>query len=341
MRRLLWITPLFLTLVAGSAWANLADEVIILAQNNVSEDVMMAFVNENPGGVSRLSANDIVRLKEAGVTDRVINALILRMGAAPPAGENQAATPPVYAQQPPQTAPVVVTTPAPPAPVYDCTYYVDTSYPVPIYCDYPAFPFGVDILAQPWWHHCLRFGFGSAPPCFWGHRSFVISRTSGFAFDRRLFGSGRFGTRTGFAASALAPARGTLAAAAGGRPARGTMASASQNLARTSVANRRSSQVQSPVLRRTEPARTHQSNSIASSRSQSFASRSYHSYSAPSYRSYSAPSYHSYSAPSYHSYAAPRSYSSGGGSYHSYGGGSHSFGGGGFHGGFGGGGHHR
>lgn len=334
MKRLLWIAPLCLALITSSAHANLADEILVLAQNNVSEDVMIAFIKENPRGVSRLTANDIIKLKEAGVTDRLVTSLIAKMGVGAPAGQEQPAAAPVFAEQP-QGLATEVTAPAPPAPIYDTTYYVDTSYPVPVYYDYPLFPFGVDLFANPFWYccsylgcplyftdfslcrhhpHCWdRFGFNLGRPSFWGHRT---PYTHGFTFDRRLWGQRP--------------------------PARGAVAAASLNLAaRVPVANR-VRQAQSPVVRRMESARVHQTQPSVSFRSQSLAARSYHSYSAPSYHSYSAPSYHSYSAPSYHSYSPGRSFSYGGGSFHSSGGGGfHSFGGGGgFHGGSGGG-HHR
>src|SRR5438045_1774986 len=59
------------------------DDIITLAQKNLGEDVQIAAV-EASGGSFNLKANDIVRLKEAKISDKVIAAMI-RHGKGGPA----------------------------------------------------------------------------------------------------------------------------------------------------------------------------------------------------------------------------------------------------------------
>src|SRR5690349_16948523 len=54
-----------------------ANEVVKLTRAQVSEDVIISYV-QNSRSTSSLSSDDIVRLRNEGVTDRVINALLNR-----------------------------------------------------------------------------------------------------------------------------------------------------------------------------------------------------------------------------------------------------------------------
>ena len=50
-------------------------DVVKLSQAKVSEDVVLSYV-QNAGTTSSLSADDIVQMRKAGVSDRVINAML-------------------------------------------------------------------------------------------------------------------------------------------------------------------------------------------------------------------------------------------------------------------------
>jgi len=52
-----------------------AVEVVKLTRAQVSEEVIVSYV-QNAGATARLSSDDIVRLRQEGVTDRVINAML-------------------------------------------------------------------------------------------------------------------------------------------------------------------------------------------------------------------------------------------------------------------------
>ena len=322
MRRLLLVPAILVGLVASQAWANMADEIIVLTQNDVNEDVIITFINENPRGLLKLTAADIVKLKDAGVSDRVVKALILRQSTALRAGENQAPTPPGPEQQNPQSYQPVETAAEPAAPVYnDATYYYDyPEYTTPIFYDYPVFPFGVDLFSCPWWYNCYYYGY---PVCYpelglWRH-----SRHYWNHFGHSILRPSHWGRRTVLAARVPATGFGQVPR----RPARIGVVPTTVTFARkagTAVASERTHapvvsqpRVEPPVVRRTE----------------SFSGARTHSYVVSPSGSVAAPSYHHYAAPSYHSYAAPSYHFSGGGSFHGFGGG-YSFGGG-FHGGFG------
>ena len=354
MKSLALVAVMLVALVANPAWANMADEIIVLSQNGVSQEIMISFINENPRGLLRLTAGDIVRLKDAGVTDRVIKALLLRQNTVVAADENQAARLPVPAQVQPQNYQPVTTAPA--APIYnDVTYNYDyPNYPVPIYPDYPMFSFGVDLFTCPWSYGCYYGGcsFG----CGWGPCLHGRGLWNGYG------GHGYGGN--GYGHSVVSPTRwgggyagGAYGTGSGRVPGGSGRLGATQGTGVAAVANRplalsaNHSAVNSPVVGRTgssQATRTSSYSSVAgrSSAYSGVASRysgtsSYRSYAAPSSHSYTSRSYRSYSAPTTRSYGGSSSSWSGGGhgygGGHSYGGGGHSFGGGGH--GFGGGGH--
>jgi hypothetical protein len=60
--------------------------ILKLVQAGIGEDAIVGMVNQQPGRYS-LSANDIIALKTAGVSDKILSAMIVRSGAAtaPPA----------------------------------------------------------------------------------------------------------------------------------------------------------------------------------------------------------------------------------------------------------------
>ena len=130
-------------------------EVVQLAHANVSEDVIVNYVQSSGNGYG-LDANQILYLKQQGVSDRVINAMLnqrSRAAAAQTAPQNYSA-----ASSAPTATVVAPTTPAPPVSsssvyvipdtqtynyVYSYPYYYPSYYYYPYY-GWPAasFSFG-------------------------------------------------------------------------------------------------------------------------------------------------------------------------------------------------------
>jgi hypothetical protein len=107
-----------------------AAEVLKLVRAKVGDDTIVAYINHAPIGYN-LSASDLVYLRNEGVSDAVMSAMLTHVrpaeAAAPaPAPAPSPAPAPVVVQAPPtttyvQSAPVVVA--APPTVVYDYGYY--------------------------------------------------------------------------------------------------------------------------------------------------------------------------------------------------------------------------
>jgi hypothetical protein len=82
------------------------DQVIQMWKAGLSEDVILARVNAEPAAM-KLSSDDLIALKQAGVTDNIIKAMMAPQGSAapPPPPPDQGAPPPdAAANQPPATA---------------------------------------------------------------------------------------------------------------------------------------------------------------------------------------------------------------------------------------------
>jgi hypothetical protein len=122
------------------------EEVLTLSRNHVSDDIILTYI-QNSGTIYNLSPQDIVYLRNQGVSDRVVNSMVdqrrkttetsTQVATAIPTSPTVSTTSSVpeapVAPPPPeytQTAPSV-TTPAPstvyvmppPAPVYPAYYY--------------------------------------------------------------------------------------------------------------------------------------------------------------------------------------------------------------------------
>ena len=171
MRKFITVLVLLAVTFAGSAFAQtIADDLLKLAQKNVGEEVMLAFVEASNSAIE-LSAADIITLKEAKVPDKVIVAMLRHHPAARPASQPQLAKEnkpeqiitrtresnssgdnPVVIDRRPAPAPVVVETPAPTV-VYDTPPVVYTDYAPVVYSGY-YYPGYV------WPGLGLSFGFG-------------------------------------------------------------------------------------------------------------------------------------------------------------------------------------
>lgn len=114
---------LFAALPLAAAAQVSKEDIKKLAAAGVSEDVILTYVRAN-GGAPRMSADDIVELKKAGVGDRVLAALAGSTSAPAPAVVERVVEKPVYV---PQTTYVYSSTPS---------YYTYDSYPSYYYRPY-------------------------------------------------------------------------------------------------------------------------------------------------------------------------------------------------------------
>jgi hypothetical protein len=103
MRTLLWVTFFVGFLPIGARADVTVDELQKLASAGISEPVILEFIKEN-GPVQKLSAEDLLTLKKAGATERVLAAAVASPGA--------------------QATPVLGTSSAPPAEVVEHTVIV-------------------------------------------------------------------------------------------------------------------------------------------------------------------------------------------------------------------------
>ncbi len=162
------------------------DDVLKLSRAQVSEDVIVNYV-QNSGTVYNLAPKDILYLRNEGMSDRVINAMLEQRRKladtstqsapvpaapavtsapppSPPADANaQATTPaPVYVQPPPPDPPAssvyVIPYPAARAAYYGyaAPYYYPYYYGGPHYRPYcygPSISFGFRFGGGHYWHH--------------------------------------------------------------------------------------------------------------------------------------------------------------------------------------------
>jgi hypothetical protein len=168
------------------------EDVLKMSRAQVSDDVIATYI-QNTGTIYNLGPNDIVYLKDQGVSDRIVNTMLDQRRIAnevaaqaqqqqaaaqtPAAAENNnPVTTPAYSEQQPATPAVtqpastlyVIPYPTPAYPNYGRSYY-SYSYPYyssyPSYCSYPysygSYCYGRPVVG-------FRFGVG---------RSFHASRS--------------------------------------------------------------------------------------------------------------------------------------------------------------------
>ena len=186
-------TPTSTTAPADAAPAKLpygVEDVLKLSRAQVSEDVTLSFIR-NSGTIYNLAPKDIVYLKNEGVSDHVVNAMLDQGKSVPtimgaqvaPATAPTAAQALVYpdanaaaaAQASPQYAPTY----AQPAPVYaqpDTTYAPpSTVYSIPY--STPAYP----------------YYYGGSPYCYGGYPYYGPSIGIGFGYGYGGYGYGGYG----------------------------------------------------------------------------------------------------------------------------------------------------
>jgi hypothetical protein len=214
MRKLTALLALVVLALTGSAFAQTADDMILLAQKGVGEDVMLAFLEASRAPVE-LSVADIVKLKEAKVPDKVVVAMLHRHPAASPVvqprsdreGQPEYPVRRAYrynsggdSQAPVEYQPVaqrVVEVPS--------TTYVYSGYPYAYYGDYyyPSYyPY-----YYPYYSPSLCLSFGYSRPSF-HHHSFS-------SFPSHHFSNFHTGYSSGFGHSNFS-SHGSFAAGGGG-----------------------------------------------------------------------------------------------------------------------------
>ena len=152
MKHLLLVFPLLFAVAASRVSAEIVDDIITLAEKGLSQEVLIAFVDQNVADLRDLKAADIARMMDARVPDRVVEAVLRRQYGMPPEGASQANKPQESTAQEPQTS--QTEEPAtPPQSEDNVTYVTDTSCPVPIFYEAPVFAFGVDVFGYPHLHH--------------------------------------------------------------------------------------------------------------------------------------------------------------------------------------------
>jgi len=138
-----------------------AAEIVKLSRAKVSEDVIQSFI-QNSKSSYNLSSDDILRMRNEGVSDRVIGAILSHHAATVEVAKQPEAPAPVHVEAGNPTAPVegqpgeqppVVT--APLTPSDSAIGYPPAAYGYPYYPYY----YGGPVVA---------FGFGF-PGCYYGH----------------------------------------------------------------------------------------------------------------------------------------------------------------------------
>jgi hypothetical protein len=310
MKHLLLTLPLLFAVITAPVYAgtNFPTEIIALAQNDVSDDLILAFVDENSQAASMLTPADIARLQNAGVSNRVLAALTKYQPGEPviaAAPSTPAEADPLEVAVAPPDDNTMVIAPRYYGNDYD---YLDWALLSPFdYCG-PWLPFSLGAIVRPD-----------------GHRRH---------FDRDDFFAGRSGIRRHSWFSD------TVVISRTGRP-RASWLTSGAVIPRASMAGAIAGEHRATSAWTSTPSTMQSSTSTAAQSSSAWATRPSF---APQVHSFSDGSSHSFGGGSSHSSWGGSSHSSwsGSASHGSWGGSSRSFGGGfGGHGGFGGGGRGR
>jgi hypothetical protein len=152
-------------LAAGPQLSDGALQVLKLEQAKVSDGTVIAYINNSPSSYA-LNAEQIIYLRQNGVSDTVITAMLTqsRAGVAPaplpqtsPAPEQS-----YYAPTPTADPPVVAPATAPTAVTYvqsSPTYYYPNYYPNYAY-SYPAYGYYGWPFSWVWWGGGWHWGWG-------------------------------------------------------------------------------------------------------------------------------------------------------------------------------------
>ena len=131
------LTLAFLAGLSLAAAAQVTKEDIKkLTAAGISDDVILSYVKSN-GGVARLSAEDVVDLKQAGASEKLLTSIL----SIPSASQPKASEKPALGPPPPATTTVVDSAPyaSLPTTVYASDYYYPSTYYYPSSWYYPAY----------------------------------------------------------------------------------------------------------------------------------------------------------------------------------------------------------
>jgi hypothetical protein len=155
-------------------------EILKLRRGNVGNDVIIAFIM-NSGQMYHLSASEILYLREQGVSDQVLTAMLS-------AGQNVAAT---SAQLAMQAAPQPAAQPATTGLTAD--WANSNPQPAPAAPQFaPAYDAAAPVYAQPspvYVYPAPSYGFYDAWPYYWGYPSLSL----GFGFGGGYYYGGHHG----------------------------------------------------------------------------------------------------------------------------------------------------
>jgi hypothetical protein len=166
-------------------------EVLKLVQAQVGDDTTIAYI-QNSGTLYGLTASEIIYLRQQGVSDRVLSAMLnKRSQTAAAASSPQASQPDPNANasannstQPGAIQPTAVCVEAPPAPVQNSTVYViPNTGPGPV-VDYGYYPY----YYSGYWYPPVAFTFGFGGGRYWGGY-----RGGHYGGGVHVFGGGGFG----------------------------------------------------------------------------------------------------------------------------------------------------
>ena len=104
MRRLLLLVVLMFALTTGRAEALSINDIIALSRTGLGDEVLLALIDVE-GSVFTIDKSTLTKLKEAGVSERVIVAMVKSGRTRPPEPEAVAVTPPT---DPPEPQVVVI-----------------------------------------------------------------------------------------------------------------------------------------------------------------------------------------------------------------------------------------
>ncbi|HZE99312.1 MAG TPA: hypothetical protein VE981_20075 [Planctomycetota bacterium] len=180
---------LTLALLAGLPLALAAqvtkEDIKKLTTAGISDDVILSYVKAN-GGVARLSADDIIELKQAGASEKVLSVVL---GQAPAAA-------PAYPQQQQQ---------APATQTYERAYSApSTTYVYDSNAYYtPSVSYSAYIGGYYPYYYPYSYGYGSCYPRYYGYGGY-----GGYCAPR--YSSGYYAPRysTGYCAPSYASSRG-------------------------------------------------------------------------------------------------------------------------------------
>lgn len=112
MKKLAWTLALMAALPLAAAAQVTKEDLKKLAAAGISDDVIVSYVRAN-GGVARLSAEDVIELKQAGASEKVLSVALGNLPAPAPQQAAPSYTPPAqeYRSAPSTTTYVYDSTP--------------------------------------------------------------------------------------------------------------------------------------------------------------------------------------------------------------------------------------